>query len=489
MPSLIDNTEPMPGLMQIGEPMPRSMYMRERMPGLIHQSEPKPSLMSKMEPMPNLMHKPLLFILLLALLACAGLALAQADDQFLDRIVIIVGEDVITERELVGRIRLADQQIRQRGLRPPGRDALIRQVAEQIVAERVQLQEAERLGIRIDELSLNRTVASVAAENNLTLVQLRNALAAEGVEFADFRRQIRDEMTIAQLRRRQVDNRIRVTDAEIDELIASESGAIDREVRYRLSHLVVRLPSGADSETIAETAGQVRAIRERALAGEDFATLAITYSNAPDALQGGDLGWRSGGDIPALYARAVVLMSPGDISGVLRSPEGFHLVRLNEREAGQDLLVQQTRPRHILVSPNQVRSLDDARQQAESLYRRILAGADFGELARANSDDPGSAARGGLLGWVGPGELVDIFEETMNGLRIGEMSEPVRSEFGWHIIEVLERREVDASREVIRARAREILRNRKNEDELARWLRQLRDSAFVEYRIEGLAPQ
>jgi peptidyl-prolyl cis-trans isomerase SurA len=428
-------------------------------------------------------------LLVLVLLAWTGPVWAQSNDQFLDRIVIIVGDDVITEREVVGRIRLADQQIRQLGLRPPDRDTLIRQVTEQIVTERVQLQEAERLGIRIDELSLNRTVASVAAENNLSLLQLRNALAAEGIEFTVFRQQIRDEMTIAQLRRRQVDNRLRVTDQEIDELIASESGAIDREIRYRISHILVRLPSGADSEVIAETARQVRAIRERALAGEDFATLAITYSNAPDALQGGDLGWRSAGDIPTLYARAAVLLNPGDISGVLRSPEGFHLVRLTEREAGQDLLVQQTRARHILVGPNQLRSLDDARQQAESLYRRIQAGADFAELARANSDDPGSAARGGLLGWVGPGELVDVFEETMNGLRIGEMSEPVLSEFGWHIIEVLERRELDASREVIRARAREILRNRKSEDELARWLRQLRDAAYVEYRIEGLAPQ
>lgn len=437
----------------------------------------------------SLNHKTIIVSFLLLLLAWTPIAWAQQPaDQFLDRVVIVVGEDVITERELVTRIRLADQQIRQRGLRPPGRDTLIRQVADQLVEERVQLQEAERLGIRIDELSLNRTLAGVAAENNLSLLQFRDALAAEGIDFAAFRAQLRDEMTIAQLRRRQVDNRIRVTDLEIDSLIAAESGAIDRDIRYRLSHIVVRLPSGADAEIIADTARLLRGIRERALAGEDFSTLALTYSNAADALQGGDLGWRSAGDIPALYARAAVLMNPGDVSEVLRSTEGFHLVRLVERQAGENLLVQQTRARHILISPNQLRGDDETQQQALSLYRRIQAGADFGELARANSDDPGSAARGGALGWVSPGEVVAEFEETMNDLRIGEMSEPVQSDFGWHIIEVLDRRQVDASRDVLRARAREILRNRKRDDELARWLRQLRDSAFIEYRIEGLGP-
>lgn len=432
---------------------------------------------------------PLGFLLLLFLLG-GGMApvLAQANDRFLDRIVVVVGEDVITERELVSRINLATQQIRQRGMRPADQDAIIRQVAEQLINERVQLQEARRLGIQIDDLTLNRTLEDIAAENQLSLLQLRNALANEGVDFALFRQQIREELTLLQLRRRQVDNRIRVSDQELDDLIAAESGAIDRDVRYRISHILIELPRGADPQIIRTTAQRIAEIRNRALAGEDFQNLALTYSDAPDALEGGDLGWREVGDIPALYARAAVLMNPGEISQALRSANGFHLIRLEAREAGEELMVNQTRVRHILISSHELRTPEEARQHAESLFRRLRDGADFSDLARAHSDDPGSASRGGLLGWVSPGELVPVFEETMDRLPTGQLSTPVLSDFGWHLIEVLDRRQMDATRDVIRARAREILRNRKREDALQRWARQLRDNTFIEYRIEGLQP-
>ncbi|WP_410345901.1 peptidylprolyl isomerase [Thioalkalivibrio sp.] len=428
-----------------------------------------------------------LAVLLLALLLATGTVHGQEQrDRFLDRIVAVVGEDVITQRELVSRINLVQQQLAERGGQMPNRDVLVRQVMERMVVDRVQLQEAERVGINIDEITLNRTMENIAAENNLTLLQLRNALAAEGVDFNDFRQQIRDELTIAQLRRRQVDNRLRVNEQEIDDLIAAESGAIDRDVRYQLSHILVALPQGADSATIAAAQEKAEELRERAASGEDFPDLAINHSDAPDALDGGDMGWRGAADLPTLFARNVILMRPGEVSEVLRSPSGFHIVKLVDREAGPEQKLRQTRARHILISPDRIRTAEEALTQARSLHSRIRQGASFADLARAHSDDSGSAARGGELGWLSPGETVPAFEEAMRGLAVGEISPPIQSEFGWHVIEVLERRELDASRELLRARAQEILQNRKREEETELWLRRLRDEAFVEYRIEGL---
>ncbi|WP_018951498.1 MULTISPECIES: peptidylprolyl isomerase [unclassified Thioalkalivibrio] len=406
-------------------------------------------------------------------------------DRFTDRILAVVGDDVITQRELVERMNLIAQQMVERGTRPPDQDTLARQVMERLIVERVQLQEAERVGINIDEMTLNRAMENIARENRMTLPQLRQALMQDGVDFNAFREQIRHELTVNQLQRRQVDQRIRVSDPEIADLIASESGAIDRGVRYRIAQIMVPLPQGADASQIAEAREKAEALRQRVREGEDFATVAISESQGPQALEGGDLGWRSAGEIPGMFAREAVLMRTGEISEVLRSPGGFHIMKLLDREGGDQTRVQQTRVRHILISPDQVRSDEDARRQAQSLYNRIREGASFEDLARANSDDPGSAAQGGALGWVSPGELVPGFEEAMDALEPGVASEPVESQFGWHIIEVLERREVDTSREQIRARAREILQNRKREEELELWLRRLRDEAYVEYRVDG----
>jgi peptidyl-prolyl cis-trans isomerase SurA len=425
---------------------------------------------------------------LLALCVGSGPAnvLAQERDRFMDRIVAVVGEDVVTQRELVERINLTEQQLAERGAAVPNRNVLVRQVMERLVLERIQLQEAARVGISIDETRLNRTMEGIAAENNLTLLQLRNALQAEGMDFNRFRQQIRDELTIAQLRQRQVDQRLRVSDQEVDDLIAAESGAIDRDIRYRLAHILIALPQGADSRTIAAAREKAETLRTRAREGEDFAALAITHSDAPDALEGGDFGWRSAADIPTLYARNVILMRPGEVSSVLRSPSGFHLVKLVDREGGEDLTIPQTRARHILISPDQIRSRQEALAQAQGLYHRIREGASFADLARAHSTDTGSAARGGELGWLSPGETVPAFEAAMDELAVGEIRPPIESQFGWHIIEVLERRQMDASRELMRARAQEILQNRKRAEETELWLRRLRDEAFIEYRIEGL---
>lgn len=415
-------------------------------------------------------------------------ALAQDRDRLVDRIFAVVGEDVITERELAIRVELTEQQLAQRGALPPSRNVLIRQVMERLVLERIQLQEARRVGITIDESTLNRAMEDIARENNLTLFQLRNALVAEGVDFGAFREQIRDELTIAQLRRRQVDSRLRVSDQEIDDLIAAESGAIDRGVRYRMAQILVALPQGADAATIAAARTRAEGLLARARAGEDFAQLALQYSEGPEALEGGDLGWRDAGEIPTVFARAVILLRPGELSPILRSPSGFHVLQLLDREGAQIGAVEQIRARHILVSTSQVVSEQEALRQAEQLYRRLEAGAVFADLARIHSNDAGSASRGGELGWLSPGETVPEFESALARLPVGQLSQPIRTQFGWHLIEVLERREVDTSRELLRARAREVLQNRKREEETELWLRRLRDEAFVEYRIEGLRP-
>lgn len=413
-------------------------------------------------------------------------SLTPEDDQLIDRILAVVENDVVTQRELVERMNLVAQQMAERGTRLPDRDTLARQVLERLIVERVQLQEAERVGISIDEMTLNRTMENIARENRMTLPQLRQALLQDGVDFNAFREQIRHQLTIKQLERRQVDQRVRVSDQEIADLIASESGAIDRNVRYRIAQITVALPQGADADEIANAREKAAELRRRVREGEDFETVAIAESDGPHALEGGDLGWRAAGEIPTFLAREAVLMRTGEISEVLRSPSGFHIMKLLDREGGDQTRVQQTRVRHILISPDEVRSPREARRQAQSLYNRIREGANFDELARANSDDPGSAAQGGDLGWVGSGELVPAFEQAMEAMAPGEISEPVQSQFGWHIIEVLERREVDTSRERVRARAREILQNRKREEELELWLRRLRDEAYVEYRADGL---
>jgi len=432
-----------------------------------------------------------MLVLVLALMLMgilAGEVSAQERDRLMDRIVAVVGEDVITERELASRVELTRQQLAQRGAAPPGRNVLIRQVLERMVLERIQLQEAKRVGITIDEATLNRAMEDIARENNLNLLQLRSALLAEGVDYGAFREQIRDELTIAQLRRRQVDSRLRVSEQEIDDLIAAESGAIDRGVRYRLAQILVALPQGADAATIGTARAKAEELLARARAGEDFAQLALQYSEAPDALEGGDLGWRDAGEIPTVFARAVILLRPGELSPILRSPSGFHVLKLLERAGTQIEAVVQIRARHILISPSRVITDEEALRQATQLYRRIQEGASFEDLARIHSNDAGSANRGGELGWLSQGETVPEFEAALMRLPIGQLSEPLQTQFGWHLIEVQERRRVDTSRELLRARAREVLQNRKREEESELWLRRLRDEAFVEYRIPGLVP-
>jgi peptidyl-prolyl cis-trans isomerase SurA len=389
------------------------------------------------------------------------------------------------QSELDYRLDQVKQQISSRGNRPPPDNVLIPQVVERLAVERLQLQRAAGMGIRIDDIALNDAMERIARENRMSLPQFREALVAEGIDFQRFREQIRDEMTISQLRRRQVDNRIQVSEQEIDDLIASESGAIDRDVEYRISHILIPLAEGATPAEIQAARERAESVRRRALEeGQNFAELAVSESGGQQALEGGDLGWRSAAQVPTVFARNVVLMREGDISEIIRSPSGFHIVKLEGRRGGEQARITQTHARHILISPTAVLSDERARERLDSLRHRIRMGDDFADLARAHSDDRGSAMRGGDLGWTDPGDLVPEFEEVMNRLPPGQVSEPFRTPFGWHIVEVLDRREHDSSRQLMRAQAREIIRDRKREDETELWLRRLRDESYVELRLE-----
>ncbi|ACL73790.1 SurA domain protein [Thioalkalivibrio sulfidiphilus HL-EbGr7] len=412
-----------------------------------------------------------------------GLA-QRADDAPLDHIVALVEDDVIMHSELQNRLDTVRQQILSRGGRLPPDDVLIPQVLERLIIERLQLQQATRAGIRIDDITLNQTMERIARENSMSLPEFRDRLVADGIDFQVFREQIRDEMTIGQLRRRQVENRIQVSEQEIDDLIASESGAIDRDVEYRLSHILVPLPEGANAADIQAARERAEAIRKRAVAGENFSELALSESAGQQALEGGDLGWRAAAQVPTLFARNVVLMREGEVSELIRSPSGFHLIKLQERRGGERAQITQTHARHILIQPTAILSQEDARERIAGLRNRILMGNDFADLARAHSDDRGSAMRGGDLGWTDPGDLVPQFEEVMNALAPNTLSEPFLSPFGWHIVEVLDRRTYDSSRQLMRAQAREIIRERKREEETELWLRRLRDEAYVELRLQ-----
>jgi len=418
---------------------------------------------------------------LAAMLLAAALPAAGRDAALVDRIVAVVGKDVITLTELDERTERAARELRRARIPVPERAVLERQVLERLVMDKAQLQRAADTGVRVDELQLDRAVQRVAQSNDMTLAQFRAALERDGVPFETFRGELRQQIVLARLREREVDDRVQVSEAEVD-LFLQEHRASAAE--YDVAHILVGVPEQASPEAVERARARADRVRDEARAGGDFAKLAASYSDAGDALRGGALGWRAPGRLPELFAQALAELQPGQVSEVLRSPAGFHVLKLlGRREAGAAAPVTQTRARHILVKTSEVVSEDDARRRLEALRDRILAGADFAELARLNSED-GTAARGGDLGWVYPGDTVPEFERAMNALAPGELSRPVRTPFGFHLIRVEARRAADMSEERRRQQARQALRERKAEEAYQEWLRQLRDRTYVELRLE-----
>jgi len=357
-------------------------------------------------------------------------------------------------------------------------------VLERLIIERLELQAASRSGIRIEDESLNRAIERIAARNELTLREFRDVLERDGYDFAQFRERIRNEMLISRLRRDQVESRIRVSDRDIDNFLATRAKQQGGGTEYHVAQILVALPDAASPEQIADARDRVSAIADELAGGADFARVAAARSDGQQALAGGDLGWRKQLDLPTLFADQVPAMEVGEVIGPLRSGSGFHLVKLLASRDQERHVVRETHARHILVRPGELISDDEARTRLEQIRLRLEGGEDFAALARAHSDDPASAAKGGDLGWISTGDVVPEFQARMDALESGGLSEPFRTEFGWHLLEVLERRDRDDTERAQRNAAREQIRQRKVEEEAQAWLRQLRDEAYVKYQLD-----
>lgn len=430
-------------------------------------------------------------LLLSACLLAAGSLLAQPAKpavagvpQPLDRIVAVVNDEVITLHELATRLDSALGQLKRQGTPLPPRAELEKQMLDRLVMDKVQLQFARENGLRVDDAQLDQALQRIAAGNKLSLAHFRQALEADGIVFARFREEVRDEITMTRIREREVENRIVISEGEIDNYLAGQSPEGSAE-EFQLAHILLRAPESASPEQLKKLRARADEVQARLSKGEDFAQLAASYSDAPDGLQGGALGWRTLDRLPAIFAEVVGRQKAGEVSPVLRSPNGFHLVKVLARRGGGSApaAVQQTRVRHILIKVNELVAEAEARHKLLSLRERLAHGGNFAELAKLYSQD-GSAPKGGDLGWIYPGDTVPEFERAMNQLRPGEVSPPVQSPFGFHLIEVIERRVQDVSSERQRMTARQVLRERKVDEAYQDWLRQARDRAYVELRLE-----
>jgi peptidyl-prolyl cis-trans isomerase SurA len=418
-----------------------------------------------------------------ALLLAATVQAAPDEIIEADRIVAIVGDDAITQFELRVRLDAALRELKKQGTPLPAQSELERQMLERVIMERLQLQAARDGGIRVDDLQLDQAIGRIAAGNRMTPAQFRQALERDGVQYAKFREEIRNEITMVRLREREVDSRLVITDGEIDNYIANQATTGGGE-EYQLAHILLRAPEAASPEQLQRLRQRAEQAQKRAQAGENFAELAAAFSDAPDALQGGNLGWRPLDRLPSLYAEAAARLNPGEVSPLLRSSAGFHVVKMGGKRGGTvSASIQQTRARHILIRVNEVVSEPEARHRIDSLRERLVNGADFADLARQYSQD-GSAAKGGDLGWVNPGDTVPEFEQAMNALKDGELSPVVMSPFGMQLIQVSERRQRDVSEERQRAAARQALRERKLDEAYQEYLRQLRSRVYVENRLD-----
>jgi peptidyl-prolyl cis-trans isomerase SurA len=401
----------------------------------------------------------------------------------IDHIVAVVNDDVITRFELDGRLNSVIHQLETQKIPLPPRNVLEHQLLERMVIERTQLQFAAQSGVRVDDAQLDHAIQRIAQENKLSVEAFRAALEKDGVNFNKFREDIRNEIILTRLREREVENRVVVTDGEIDTFLSNQAAQPGSNGEFNLAHILITVPEQANPELIQ----MKRARAEQALAqikkGADFGQISATYSDAQDAMQGGNVGWRSAGQLPGLFLDTLAAMQPGEVSPVLHSPNGFHILKLLDKR-GKDvtLVVEQTHARHILIKTNEVVSESDARNRLLQLKERIDNGANFAELARLHSDD-GSAAKGGDLGWLSPGDTVPEFEKAMTALKPGQLSAPVQSPFGWHLIQVLERRTQDVTKERLRLLARQAIRDRKSDENYQEWLRQLRDRAYIEFHL------
>jgi peptidyl-prolyl cis-trans isomerase SurA len=420
---------------------------------------------------------------LLAVLLSAYLSTSFAAPVAIEGIAAIVDEDVVLQSELEQRLADIRFQYNTRQQTLPPDDILKRQVLEQLILERIQLSQAERAGVRIDDNSLNASITDIASQNAMTLTEFRAKLEGEKQgSYDQVREQIRREMMISRLRNKRVGDRIHITEQDIDNFLASPQSQLALETEYRLAHITINVPESASPQDWASAKQKIEAALQQLQEGKPFFNIVTQYSNAEDALQGGDLGWRKSALIPDLFRIAADPLQRGQYSDVLKSPAGYHIVTVIDKRGAQQMLIKQRHVRHILIKPSEILTLEDAKQQADDLHDRLVKGADFAEIAKTYSEDVGSARNGGDLTWVGTGEMVPSFEEMMLKTPINQISPVFESQFGWHILQVLGEREQDMSDQYKRNLARQALYARQFEDEKSSWARELRAEAFVQIK-------
>jgi len=420
---------------------------------------------------------------LMALLLWCQAAWVQAEYQEIDAIAAVVEEDVILFSELLERLRLVQEQITASGAQMPPQNVLLSQIMERLIVENLQLQEAERRGVTVDDETLTRAVSEFARDNGMEIEQFAQRLTSEGRNYIEFREQIRKEIMMQRLQRGIVNRRVAISDQEINDLLNSPYYSELLSDEFRVGHILLALADDADDDTIARAQAEADIIVDQLRQGDDFAQMAIATSAGSRALEGGDLGWRKAPALPSLFAEQVVQLKVGEVADPILSGSGIHIVKLIDQRGAGVQTEEQTLLRHILVMPSEIRTNDETAALADDLYRQLLDGADFAEMAIEYSEDPGSALNGGDLGWTSGTEFVPAFQTAMAATATGATSPPFESQYGWHILEVQERREQDMSQEARHNMAMQILHGRRFEEELEKWVKELRDEAFVEVRL------
>jgi len=400
----------------------------------------------------------------------------------LDKIVAIVNDDAILESELDSRISLVVERLRSSNTRMPPQDVLRKQVLDRLVVDNIQLQMAQRQGIRVSERQLDAAMSNIAEKNGMSLAQFRSGLINEGRDYDQAREQIRHEILLSQVQQANINRRIRVSDQELQNFLKAETKNGGSSSDYWLSIILLSLPEQASPEIIQKTADKAEQLHQQLAAGADFAELAVANSNAPNALQGGDLGWRKGSELPALLASEAGKLKKGAVSEPVKTPNGFYLLKLNDKRGGSVQLVEQRQVSHILLKNTEIRNDSQSKRQAEALYRRLQSGEDFATLAKQYSDDAASGSEGGDLEWVQSGQMVPEFEKVMYETAKGSVSRPFKSRFGWHLLTVRDIRTEDIGKKVQENRARASIRKRRFNEELNSWLRELRSQAYVEIK-------
>ncbi len=408
----------------------------------------------------------------------------------IDHIVAIVNEEVITNQELQEAIATASDQLLQQGTQPPDMQIMETQILESIIVRKIQLQRAKEIGLSLSESELDETIRRIADENSLSLQDFYSALEQDGISFNRFRNDIRDEVIMARLKEREINNQVNVTEGEVDNFLRTQETSSIGNDDYSIAHILLRLPEQTDIIKIEEQRLRIEEAMSKLQAGEDFAQIAAEYSDADDAMRGGVLDWRPVAQMGPRFAELLSTMQPGELTPIIQSPAGFHILKLLDRREREVpvVIINQTNPRHILVKVNELTSEDDALHRITLLQARLKDGADFEEIARVHSED-NSAASGGDLGWISPGDTVPNFEQGMNALLPGQTSEPIQTQFGWHIIQVIERRNQDISQERQRQTAHQAIRARKADVVIEEWLRQLRDQSYIEHLMENKSMQ